>query len=56
MKTSLHSPLLAGAVCLLWPGCEFRNPWPMGIVFFCGEMAGGLILYLDRRRVMVKTT
>jgi hypothetical protein len=28
----------------------FPNPWPMGIVFFIGETAGGMILYLDRRR------
>ncbi len=42
----------AGAVCLLWPGLSFTNPWPMGLVFGVGEMTGGAILYLDRRRVL----
>ncbi len=37
--------VLAGAVCLFWPGLTFANPWPMGIVFFTGEWWGGYILY-----------
>jgi hypothetical protein len=27
------------------------NPWTMGIVFFAGEWAGGLILYADDKRL-----
>ncbi len=34
----------AGIVCLLVPGLSFLNPWPMGLVFFAGESAGGWIL------------
>lgn len=41
--------MLCGACYLLAPGTSFLNPWPMGITFFLGEMAGGLIL-LSRRR------
>ena len=40
----------AGITCLFWPGLAFTNPWPMGLVFFTGEMAGGMILHLDRIR------
>jgi hypothetical protein len=40
----------AGAVCLLAPRIDFANPWPMGIVFFAGEWAGGLVLYHDGTR------
>jgi hypothetical protein len=39
-----------GGVWLLAPGVSFLNPWPMGLVFFAGEWAGGIILYLDERR------
>lgn len=35
---------VAGAICLLAPGIVFMNPWPMGLVFFTGEMVGGWIL------------
>ncbi len=43
--------IAAGAACLLWPGgVPFRNPWPMGLVFFAGEMTGGMILHLNRDR------
>lgn len=34
----------AGIACLLIPGVDFMNPWPMGLVFFAGETAGGWIL------------
>ena len=34
----------AGIVCLLAPGVSFLNPWPMGLVFFAGEIAGGWLL------------
>ncbi len=39
---------LAGAVCLFHPGVRFTNPWPMGAVFFAGELAGGLTLWSGR--------
>ena len=52
--------IMCGAVCLFSPGNfpgetpgdavhTFLNPWPMGIVFFVGECAGGMLLYLDER-------
>ena len=40
--------LAAGACCLVWPSLSFLNPWPMGIVFFAGELAGGSILLINR--------
>ncbi|MEM7394953.1 MAG: hypothetical protein AAF492_21690 [Verrucomicrobiota bacterium] len=40
-----------GAAWLLAPNAQFLNPWPMGMVFFAGEWAGGLILHLDHRRL-----
>lgn len=42
--------LAAGAACLAWPGLEFTNPWPMGLVFFAGETAGGAIFLLANDR------
>ena len=36
--------LVCGACCLLSSSVSFTNPWPMGIVFFMGELAGGIIL------------
>lgn len=39
---------LAGAICLLHPAVSFLNPWPMGLVFFTGEAAGGYILFKHR--------
>lgn len=44
----------AGAACLFWPGLSFLNPWPMGLVFFAGETAGGLVLHLNRTRNIVQ--
>lgn len=35
--------ILAGFACLIFP-VQFTNPWPMGLVFFIGEMAGGMAL------------
>ncbi|MBV9464113.1 MAG: hypothetical protein JO317_07800 [Verrucomicrobiae bacterium] len=35
-----------GAAFLLLRG-SFLNPWPIGVVFFVGEWAGGLILHFD---------
>ena len=45
--------IVAGFICLSMPGMRFTNPWPMGIVFFAGEMISGTILYVDRRRCQV---
>lgn len=42
--------IVAGAICLLAPASDFLNPWPMGIVFFAGEWAGGIILHCDDTR------
>jgi hypothetical protein len=35
---------LAGTICLFHPAVRFVNPWPMGLVFFIGELAGGIVL------------
>jgi len=43
--------ILAGSACLVAPGFQFTNPWPMGIAFFAGEVASGMILIVDRRRL-----
>jgi len=44
--------ILCGAACLLVPAVRFTSPWPMGLVFFAGEFAGGVVLILmnDRER------
>lgn len=42
--------VLCGGVWLLAPHLSFLNPWPMGIVFFAGEWAGGMILHFDDKR------
>jgi hypothetical protein len=36
-----------GTICLFWNRLTFLNPWPMAIVFFLGEWAGGIILHFD---------
>ena len=41
--------LLCGACCLICPQVSFVDPWPMGIVFFFGELAGGSILWRLRK-------
>lgn len=41
--------LACGAACLLLPP-DFLNPWPMGLVFFVGELSAGVILHLDGSR------
>ena len=43
--------IVAGTAWILTPGMSFMHPWPMGIVFFAGEWAGGLILYIDGKRM-----
>jgi hypothetical protein len=45
--------ITAGAMCLLAPGIDFRNPWPMGIVFFAGELVGGCVLHMDGTRNVI---
>ena len=40
--------VIAGAVCLFHPAVTFVNPWPMGLVFFAGETAGGYVLLKHR--------
>ncbi|MCF7839045.1 MAG: hypothetical protein K9N49_10495 [Candidatus Marinimicrobia bacterium] len=44
--------ILCGAVWLALPGAAFLNPWPMGLIFFAGELAGGLILHFDQTRYL----
>ena len=41
--------ILAGTVCLLVVNISFLNPWPMGLVFFAGELLGGFLLYSIRK-------
>ncbi|MGE0826015.1 MAG: hypothetical protein AB7G75_24235 [Candidatus Binatia bacterium] len=41
--------VLCGMICLLSPTRSFLNPWPMGVVFFIGEWAGGMLLALDQK-------
>ena len=36
--------VICGIYCLLSSSIHFLNPWPMGIVFFAGELAGGIVL------------
>lgn len=43
--------IFAGTAWMLTPGLTFMHPWSMGIVFFAGEWAGGLILYADDKRL-----
>jgi hypothetical protein len=43
--------IACSAVCLFSPVRSFLNPWPMGIVFFIGELAGGMLLSLDQKAV-----
>lgn len=44
--------VICGVAWLLLPQATFMNPWPMGLVFFIGEWAGGLLLYFDERRYL----
>ncbi|MFZ2655766.1 MAG: hypothetical protein WAX69_12615 [Victivallales bacterium] len=39
--------MLCGTICL-FAFNDFYNPWPMGIVFFTGEIAGGYIFKRNR--------
>ena len=40
--------IICGIVILTIWRVPFINPWPMGIVFFIGELWGGTIFYLNR--------
>lgn len=46
--------MVCGAACLMSQNLTFTNPWPMGLVFFAGELAGGFILLADHRRSAAK--
>ncbi len=43
--------IAAGLAWAMTPGLGFLQPWSLGIVFFAGEWAGGLILYWDGKRL-----
>ncbi len=40
--------MVCGAGCLLVPAVSFTNPWPMGLTFLFGELAGGWVLLEGR--------
>jgi hypothetical protein len=42
--------IVCGSACLLHPTIRFTAPLPMGLVFFAGETAGGIILIRDHHR------
>lgn len=42
--------IICGAIFLIFPQ-PFTNPWPMGFVFFAGEMAGGTIFHKDKKAI-----
>lgn len=41
--------IACGACCLFSPARSFLDPWPMGMVFFIGELAGGMLISLDQK-------
>lgn len=41
--------IACGTFCLFSPTRSFLDPWPMGIVFFIGEFAGGMLISLDQK-------
>ena len=41
--------IACGAVCLFFSARSFLDPWPMGIVFFLGELAGGMLISFDQK-------
>jgi hypothetical protein len=43
--------IAGGAFCLFSPIRSFFDPWPMGVVFFIGELAGGILLSGDLKAV-----
>lgn len=44
--------MVCGTGCLFWPGISFVEPWPMGMVFVTGELAGGAVLLGDHYRTV----
>ena len=44
--------MACGLVWMLLLNSAFVDPWPMGIVFFIGEWAGGYVLYSDQHRYL----
>lgn len=44
--------VVCGMGWLLSKNASFVNPWPMGLVFFAGEWAGGLVLHFDQSRYL----
>ncbi|NQV32675.1 MAG: hypothetical protein HQ515_08280 [Phycisphaeraceae bacterium] len=40
--------IACGATCLCVPWVSFTSPWPMGLVFGVGELAGGFIFHRNR--------
>jgi hypothetical protein len=44
--------LICGALCLLSPHIVFTDPRPMGLAFFGGEMAGGIVLIRNSRTTL----
>jgi hypothetical protein len=45
--------VLCGAY-FLWQPPHFFNPWPMGIVFFIGEVTGGLIFLRGTKETLAR--
>lgn len=41
--------IFSGVLCTLVFHVPFSNPWPMGIVFFVGEMWGGYIFHINQK-------
>jgi len=42
--------ILCGMWCLVYPAVNFMQPWPMGLAFGAGELAGGMVLIGEHRR------
>lgn len=47
--------ITCGVFCLLSPYVTFTNPWPVGIVFFIGEWAGGIVLHFDDMSISLRS-
>jgi len=47
--------ITCGAFCLFSPMRSFLDPWPMGMVFFIGELAGGMLLSFDQHAVPIRS-
>ena len=41
--------IIAGCYCLVNPAIRFVNPMPMGMVFFVGEIIGGIVFVINRQ-------